>query len=62
MSGFIAIIFSKKFTDFDQDKFLHFRVLPKRKGQPGKKIVNSRNFMFTEDFNHHVFSRPEEFF
>ena len=38
--------FTQNFTSFDLDEFSQFRVLLKRKGQSGKKIVNSRNFLF----------------
>ena len=54
--------FSKKFNDFDKNNFLHFQALLKRKRQPGKKIVNSRNFMFMEEFNHNAFSGPTNTF
>ena len=38
--------FTQNFTSFDLDEFSQFRVLLKLKGQSGKKIVNSRNFLF----------------
>ena len=38
--------FSQGCTDFDKEKFAHFWALPKRKGHPGKKVVNGRNIMF----------------
>ena len=52
----LTFTFTYNFINFDYEFFGHFWVLLKHKGQPGKKIVNSRNFMFMEDFNHHVFS------
>ena len=54
--------FTQNFTNFDLDDFLHFRAVLKWKGRLGKKIVNSRNLMFTENFNHHVFSGPTNIF
>ena len=55
-------LFSKKLNYFDKNNFPHFRALLKQKGQTSKKIVNSRNFIFTEDFNGYVFSGPRKNF
>ena len=41
--------FSEIFIDFD--KFAHLRALINRNRHSSKKVLNSRNFTFTEDFN-----------
>ena len=58
----LTFTFTKNSKNFEYDFFGHVRALLKRKEQPDKKIVNSRNFKLAEDFNHHVFSGPKIFF
>ena len=54
--------FSQKLNDFNKNNFLHFGGASETKRTVGKNMVNSRNFMFMEDFDHHVFSGPTDIF
>ena len=54
--------FSKKLYYFDKNSFPLFRALLKQKGQSGKKIVNSRNFIFRRTLMALYFQVPEKIF
>ena len=58
----LPFTFTNNFINFNYNFFWYFREYLKQKTQPRKKILNSRNVMFTEDFNHHMFSGPTNVF